>query len=255
MGQIIALIIILIMAIFLFLPMFNLVENHHEVIDVKRRLVLSSKVLINSIQKEELTKGDEVGVNKDQFKTEITVDKDKLLSSFYGMLLQNFTNDRKREKIISNINVKILVQHNRMYYAVDESRWELPIFFTYNYMGEIVYLSTNNNLAYFYKNDGSRLYKDISEFGITVEEKEQIIIDTVNNVVSEYSYKEEKGKTLNIRIKNKHREDIHKKMSEASFNVLDGITFFIVYSDEKIRKVNNEEFIFRNYNVVGTTLR
>ncbi|MBN4051004.1 hypothetical protein JYU01_01780, partial [bacterium AH-315-L21] len=228
MGQIVALVIILIMAVFLFLPMFNLVENHHEVIDIKQRLVLSSKVLINSIQKEELTKGDEIAEDKDKFRTKIIVDKDKLLSSFYDMLRKNFPNDRKREEIISNIKVKILVQHNCIYYVIDENRWELPIFFTYDYMGETVYLNTKNNLAYFYNNDGSRVYKDVSEFGITVEEKEQIIIDAVNNVVSEYTIKKEKGKTLNINIKNKHREDIHKKMSEASFNVLEGITFFVV---------------------------
>ncbi|MGV8145839.1 MAG: hypothetical protein ACLKAK_03280 [Alkaliphilus sp.] len=254
MGQIVALVVILIMAVFLFLPMFNVVENHHEVIDVKQRLVLSSKVLADSIQKEELTKREETAENKDKFKTEIIVEKDKLLSSFYEMLHKNFPNDSKREKIISNIRVKILVDYNCMYYTLNGSRWELPIFFTYDYMEETVYLNTKNNLAYYYDYEGSRVYEGIEKFGISNEGKEQIIINIINRVVAEYSLRKEIGKTLSINIKNKYTEDINKKMEEASFNVLEGITFFIVYSGEKIKKIE-EEFVLRNFNVVGTTLR
>ncbi|MCD5413530.1 MAG: hypothetical protein LR001_00785 [Clostridiales bacterium] len=254
MGQIVALIVILIMALFLFLPMFNLVENHYEVTDVKQRLVLSSKVLINSIQKEDINQSKLMLENSDRFGTEIIVDRDKLLSSFYDMVHKNFPNKNKREKVLSNIKAKILVEHNRLYYASDEDIWGLPTFFMHNYSDEIVYLSIKNSLAYIYNNDNTRVYKETRKFGISNEDKEQIIIDKINEVVAKHTFQEGMCSILSINIRNKHTEDIYKKMIEANFNVLEGITFFIVYSDEVVKKINNEEFIFKNYNVVGTTI-
>lgn len=108
--------------------------------------------------------------------------------------------------------------------------------------------------AYYYDDTGSKVYKDISEYGITLREKNDIIIDKVNETVGRLTYEVGLRDGINIKILNEENDDINYIVQNRHFNILDGLTFFVVFVENKPMEFHGKRLNYKNYNVAGYTL-
>ncbi len=255
MGQIIAIIIIIIMIAFSFIPMALLNHNQFQVGEIKQNLNLSAKALINSIDKE-VVNVDNIaeGFNRSN-EQEVSINKDKLLREFYDVLFKNYHHEKNFAGIKSRLVVKLLVLHDRFYVANLHDQWSPPFYFTDYQLGKQIYFNTRNHTIYYYDETSEKVYQPMELYGTTAEIKNQLIIDKINSVIGNETaiYREEGQLAIEIRNQESNIGDYNSKYQ--NFNVLEGITFFVIYQEDSKIEINREFFQYKNYNVVGYTLR
>ncbi len=253
MGRVLFLIFLAIIIVFIMVPNMLLIDNHNDKIIMKNNLNLSARVLMDSIDMN-ISNIDELseGYGKSPV-YDIKIDKNGLIREFYGVLSKNILDEFWYKEIKKNIKVKILVYSDRFYICDNFNRWSPPYYFIYKYDDKPLYISSKVERAYFYEDDGSKVYGDISSFGLTLEERDELIISKLNNEISKYA-SDELGKSIRIKIYNPNNKDGQYKAENSSFNVLDGLTFFVVYFNNNRFNVFDNDIEASNYQVAGYTL-
>ncbi len=256
MGDIIAFIVTLVFIIFNFLPTAlhqQITEKNKE---IKQALSLSAKVLQGAVEYNKSMTEQYIynNLNGVPLEFEKEINKDKLLQDFNLMLRENLLTQSQYNKAKENILVKVLVMPDRIYVAGKEEQWTEPYFYIYN-VDNLVYLRIDTNEVVYYDNLGNRLEgKTISDYGLSNEEKMNIIINTINRAVAKYTDEPLLRKGLQIKIFNQENSDVNYQVTNSKFNVLEGITFFVVYAENRQMTVYDVGYNFKNYNVVGYTL-
>lgn len=257
MGQTQAGLIILLIIIFLFIPTSYLQRVNNENHDIKQHLNLSARVLADCIEKE-ITNSRDIALGYSRPKlTPVRVDRDRLLPEFYEVLLKNSGSRENFERTKSRLLVKILVYYDMLYVAKNDDSWDIPYYFTFNVGSDIIYLNTRDDTVRYFDSAGTeRSDRSISDYGLTREQKNDIIIGKINSAVAKYtSEKVIRDSGLNIEIFNPSKQDpAYLASKQDYFNVLDGITFFVVYAENTRMNVNRTDFQYINYNVVGYTV-
>lgn len=256
MGQIMAVVVIMIMIAFVFVPLAYYNANHLETEEVKQSLNLGAKTLVNCIE-QEAPNLEEVGKGYERTaETDINIDKDRLLREFKKVVELNcFNRKEKYEEIEKSILAKVLVYHDRFYIADKSDRWSTPYYFSTVKTGMLLYLNTANNMVVYYDSTGNPVIQDMSGFGITEKEKNEIIINKINRIVAQYTSEPGERTGLSIQIRNPGEQDVNYRVRTSHLNVLGGITFFVVYAENNLLNIDMKDFRFKNYNVVGYTLQ
>jgi len=237
-----------------FVPAALLVQNNFERMEIRDAICLSAKALAGSLKH---TAGNYRLIAEGKLNdgnSEIEIDKERLLQEFYSTLKLNILNDKKFEQLVAAMKIKILVYSDRFYVADSMDRWSAPYFFTVEKDGLIFYLFNSSTKAYYYNDSGDKIYADIQDIGISKEHKNSIIIDKLNAVVNEFTYSYEDKNRFSIKILNPESNDIMYLKEYAMFNVLDGITFFVVCTDSKNTVIREKGIKYKNYNVIGYTI-
>lgn len=151
---------------------------------------------------------------------------------------------------------------------------------------KLVNLSTISNTAW-YSDDSGIIEQPLTSFrkensDLTEEVKNDLIIEKINKVIAQNTFKYDTaqitvgdpyyhnpGLSINILNPSKLKKSFsgvdlatnQKSINEfaeyrqtySDFNVLEGITFFVVYSDDKRFDSTDKEFRYHNYNVAGHT--
>lgn len=258
MGQVQAGMIILLVIIFLFLPISYIQRINNENHDIKQHLNLSARVVSNCIEAENINSRDiSLGYARDVL-TPVKIDKDKLLTEFYDVLYKNVGSSDLFKSIKSKMLLKVLVYYDQFYVAGVDDQWGIPYYFTFETGDDIIYLYNNSNIVrYFDVAGNTRTDKTIADFGLTPVQKNQIIINKINSIISKFtSEKVIRDNGLKVEIYNPENKDpAYMANYQNYFNVLDGITFFVVYAENTNINVNRTDFKYINYNIVGYTVR
>lgn len=255
------------------LPLDMQLNNKAKIENIKQMLNLSAKVLINNIDSENLKLIDVSLGSTIPKNVEISVNKDKLLNDFFDTVYKNLNNTEIFESIKNNIPVKVLVFYDRFFVAGRDNQWSAPYFFTYSNNNKTYYLNNRNTQAYYFEG-GEEKTATINKSIV-----DRVIIERINSVVTSYTnanlmkekdsprYTDKKlyieiQNPSEINIKNIAGETNQKKINDfmnnrnrkSNFNILNGITFFVVYLEEDYIGIRGSEIIYPNYNVVGYTL-
>ncbi|WP_432409478.1 hypothetical protein [Wukongibacter sp. M2B1] len=253
MGRAIFLIFIVLILIIIMVPSMLFISNQNDRVIMKNNLNLAAKVLINAVDKQVINM-DELGEGYiKSIDYEIRVDRDRLLSEFYEVLFENVLEKSWYEEIKRDIKAKIIVYNDRFYICDNLDRWSPPYYFIDKYNGEPLYLNTMTDTACYYDDLGDKVSSDISFFGISNAEKEDLIINKLNEQIVKYVMNEFK-EGINIKIYNPHKPDGAYKAEYSRFNVLDGLTFFVVYVENDVKSVFDNEIKLSNYQIAGYTL-
>lgn len=256
MGQIVAVVVILLMIITVFVPMAYFEHNEFQTQDIKQNLNLSAKVLVNSVeQAQENFNVIQAGFNNIDI-SDIEIDKASLLRNFYANIEANYVDKEKLEQIKRSILVKALVLNDKFYIAGQDDIWSAPYFFTEKISGGLVYLSAKDDRVYYY-NGGVKEFGKLSDFAISEEQKNDIIINKVNRIIAQYTYEERvRDNGLSIQFNNPASENGEYRHKQAGFSILSGgTTFFVVYGENKEFSISDQDMKYKNYNVVGYTLQ
>jgi hypothetical protein len=259
MGQALAAFFIILFIIFTFVPLAALNDNHIEVESVKQNLNLAARSVCNAVENslknyENLSEG-----YRKSSHVGIQINKERLLQEFYDILRKNYYNEDEFERVKDRICLKVLVCGDRFYIADDRNRWSQPYFFTTYIDGVIKDVATVNILSqevsYFCA--GQQVYKPLEDPAVqmTSQKKNKIIIEKLNEIISQYTYDFQRKTSINIKIKNPDETDAGYKMQYRDFNVLDGITFFVLYAEDNYVYSDSKNFHFKNYNVTGYTFK
>jgi len=161
--------------------------------------------------------------------SEIVIDKESLLNEFKELIYLNYLDYKAYKELKERLPIKILVYADRFYIAGKNDKWSQPIFFCYEESGgKLLYFNTTNNEVYYYDQHQNIVKDVIASFGLTSEAKEAFIINKINQYAEVFS--RENGVGLKIKIKNNNKGDIDYKVQMSSYNIMDGITFFVIYS-------------------------
>ena len=255
MGQIMAVIVIMVTIIFVFVPISYLNASNMETEKVKQSLNLAAKAVVNCVE-QDISNLDEVMNGYERIDAiDIKIDKERLLKEFKQVIESNCFNQKEKiKKIEDSILAKALVYHDMFFVADKTDNWSPPFFFTTVRAGKLLYLNTSNDLVAYYDSAGDLKTENISNYSITRKEKNEIIINKINQWVAQYTYELGERRGLNIQIRNPYEHDIEYKIKTSHLNVLDGITFFVVYAENNFLTMNMQEFNFKDYNVVGYTI-
>jgi len=185
---------------------------------------------------------------------DVIVDKEELLEDFYELLYMNLLDYKPYKKIKESLPVKILVYKDRFYIAGRNDVWSQPFFFCYEEgTGELLYFNSADTSVYYYDDSNQRIEASVNDFGITPEQKDQFIIDKINMYAEVYS--KENGIGINIKIKNPNNLNMDYKVPMESYNILEGVTFLLIYSDYSNLQSDNELYSIHDYDVIGYTLK
>lgn len=168
-------------------------------------------------------------------------------------------------------------------------RWLPPFFYTIvDDQQRLIYLNTQNNNTRYYNNgwvDTAVTNIQVDGKALTVEDKYDAIIKKVNQVISTYTLNPRNhvlsgnkvvyiNPGMDIKIQNQERanpdkafkkintpgvtqEEIDRivsyQISHGDFNILDGITLFVVFTDDKEFTFADTFYSFRNYQMAGHT--
>jgi hypothetical protein len=254
MGQVMAVIIIVLIIIFIFVPLSVLNSNNAEIRNIKQSLNLSARALDNCVSREAANLENlSLGFEKPP-ENDIKVDKDKLLSEFKDILSKNMCYKTNFKDIYNRVYIKVLVYQDMFYIADSKDRWGPPCFFTLNVenYGQ-VYLSINENRAYYYDGNAKK-YESLSTFDLDEEKKNEAVIKCINDKVAQSTYEIGERNSLKIQIQNPYINDNNERVKMSYFNVLSGVTFFVVYAEDTNINVNSKDFQYKNYNVTGYTM-
>ncbi|WP_432664793.1 hypothetical protein R9X47_00880 [Wukongibacter baidiensis] len=254
MGKVIFFVFFIFFVTVVFIPNMILIDNNNDIELMKQNLNLASRAIINSIDKEIPNSGEmSDGYNKN-FYYDVNIDHERLLKEFYDVLRKNIVDDNEYESVKDNVKSKILVYHDKFFIADEKDLWSPPFFFMVEHNGTDIYLNSMDDKAYYYDDTGSKVYKDISEYGITLRQKNDIIIDKVNQTVGQLTYEVGLRDGINIKILNKDNDDVNYIVQNRHFNILDGLTFFVVFVENKPLEFDGKRLDYKNYNVAGYTL-
>lgn len=248
--------VVITMTMVSFVAVSVLQYNKHYSHILEQNLNLSARVLKNSI----INKASNMRVLAIGEFEYMEIDKEKLLSDFYDVLYKNYNNVEKFEIIKSNLIVKILIMIDRFYICGSDDVWREPIFFIeYNEsINKMVYFNILNSNIYYIENT-SKKYMILEDIGITLDYKNDFIISRINNYIGRYTRRNVYEKagfsqySLKIMIKNKEKNNVEYKVENRYFNALEGITFLIIYADEKEVYLLNEIYNYKKYNISGYT--
>lgn len=279
MDSFIGLFFAIVLSTMLFLGSSFQLANNMKIENVKQNINLAAKVLVGSAEQRN-TNIDNIGTGYDlEGDIEIEVDRARLLRDFDQALRNNYKRAEDYQKAKAHIPIKILVMYDRFYVADWDDVWSEAYYFQYREGNRTYFLNTRNSKAYYLASGGEPIYVNIDP-----KIRDQVVIDRVNQMVSAYtdSYFTTVGaelsgdsilrhtdNQLNIEIQNPSTTDpanvsnmapeeitafFTEKYRQSNFNVLDGITFFVVHLEEKYFGLRAEEIIYQNYNVAGYTL-
>ncbi len=256
MWQITAVILILILTLFVFIPLSYLNENYQERQNIKQNLNLSAKALLGAIEKKSQSVD---GLSNGHFSEDLTniqVNKELLLENFYELLYKNYYQKRKFDKVKEQIIIKVLVYEDRFFIADQQDKWSPPYFFSMEdpRAQRLLYFNTINDNVYYYDNNGIMTWESLDNCGMNSQGKNEIIINKINEVIAQYTSTEATKNGLEIKIKNPDKLDVIYQMENKHFNVLEGITFFVVYTHDTKLSLYNKSFKYDNYSVVGYTM-
>ena len=254
MSHVTTTIIILVFIAIVFVPLAYLRDTYQNVQSVKQTLNLSAKSLNSAIDSKSVSSRQLSHGYSKQIFLEKKVDKAELVSAFYTMLQQNADSKKNLEKIKENILAKVLVYPDRVYIAHEKGRWSAPYFFIYPTGDMIIYVNTENGDAYYEDDAGNIAWSSIIEQGVTAEQKNKLIIDTINHVIVSHTQHKTQGKIYTPAIQNPDTADITYQLAYGHFNVLKGITFLVIYVENTSWNVDRAHVNYRNYNVAGFTL-
>ncbi|MDF2522565.1 MAG: hypothetical protein K0R31_206 [Clostridiales bacterium] len=256
MQQIHAAIVLLIVIIFIFIPSMGLKEVHDSNQDIKQALNLSTRVIGNCVDRSKINFTELArGYNRDSH-IPIEVDRERLMKEFYQLMSKNLTSERKFQSVKDKLLVKVVVYYDQFFVADKKDSWSAPYFFTWDSGNELIYLNTQDDTVSYYDASGYRRNdRTITYYGLNREQKNDQIIKQLNAVVAQYtSEKLIRKNGLKIEIQNSARSDLGLKLNKSFFNVLDGVTFFVIYAENPSMVVNSKDVKYRNYNVVGYTV-
>jgi hypothetical protein len=257
MGKIIAYFMVIIMISLCFMSAYKLYGENLYKRELEQSLNLSCKVfktcIIKTGNKKEAGKRAPIVEN---------IDKEKLLQDFYDILSLNYPNITGYNNIKRNIRLKMIIHGDRMYYAGTNNKWSIPVFFTeYNEIpGTEVYFNINDDSVYYYIGT-DKYYTDLNALGITNEEKYELIIDKVNSIVAKNTIQrtvtgsQEQVFSAKLNIQNPYTSDNTIKHDMSYFNILEGSTFFVIYTEGLNHQSGNMDFTFKNLAVSGYTIR
>lgn len=253
MGQGVALIIIMIFLLFLFFSAAQLQQSRFEIADIKQSLNLSAKALVKGIDQGVYSQ-DALANGFNQSNFEVELDRNALLNEFYEILSKNYYHKERVRTIKSHLILKSLVFYDRFYIANLQDQWSPPYFFTIQHDSNLYYLTILEGMIYTYEASGEKRYLKGSDIGLSLMNQNQLIIDKLNAQLAKETRVLNNGIPLAIEIKNPYIEGIDYQEQYGHFNPLEGITFFVVFGEGKLTLLDQQEFHFRNYNVVGYTL-
>jgi len=255
MGKVVFFIFFIFFISMVFIPNMILIDNNNDTELMKQNLNLSARALINTVDKT-VSNVNEIaeGYGK-EFYFDINVDNERVLEEFYDVLRKNIIDAEEYESVKKSIKLKIIVYHDRFFVADERDLWSPPFFFTRYYEGKEYYLNSKDNKAYYYDDSGNKVFDiNISDLGISSKEKNDIIINKVNQMVGQLTYEAGLRDGINIKIFNKDNDDTNYIAENCHFNILDGLTFFVVYVSNKPMFFHDEKLDYKNYNVAGYTL-
>ncbi len=247
-------IIVFMFYIFTFIPLSYLNITRLKTENTKQCLNLSVKVLSNSILPSRTNFSELAQGFAGEDLSPLEVDKDKLMREFYDVAAKNCYSSKDFNHLKEKLLFKTIVYPDRFFIADTNDKWSVPYFFTYNKDGELLYLNTRDDTVYSYDSAGNMLTWSLTEAGISRSRKNDLIIDRINSILSGYTGEPGSDKALNIKILNPDNNDSAYKISYSYFNVLEGVTFFVVYKENRNIDVKDRDFRFKNYNVAGYTL-
>lgn len=264
-------VILLLITGFLFVPTAYLKWANDQNHQVKQALNLSARVLADSLENTPVNMRElSMGYARDST-ADILVDKNRLLWNFNAMLERNLAGRDGFDAIRERVLAKLLLYGDRFYVAGRDDIWEGPYFFTCiadagsspvngefyeKPNGRMLLLNLRDDKVQGLADDGSNIEgKTAGDFGISEELKNDLIIDRINGVIAQYTGDEPERKNgLMIGIRNDHRADKIISGKESFFNILKGITFFVVYGENRSISITGNTIEYKNYNVVGYTL-
>ena len=254
MSHVTTTIIVLLFIALMFIPLAYLSTTYQNVQSVKQTLNLSAKSLNSAIDFQiDSSVQLSSGYSKRIF-SEKKVDKQELVSAFYTMIQKNAGSKQKADKLKENILTKVLVYPDRIYIADNAGRWSAPYFFVHHVADTLIYVNTENDYAYEEDSTGSITRSPIVAYGLTTEQKNDLIIDTINHVIAKHTYYKTQGKAYTPVIRNPDTADIEYQLAYGHFNVLKGITFLVLYVENTHWYADRVRVDYRNYNVTGFTL-
>ncbi len=268
-----AVVIVLLLIIFAFVPLAYLNHNFIETENTKESLNLSAKALANSVEQISVNLDDlALGYSRDE-DTYIRVDKEKLQREFYQILKANIMNEQKTAEVESSILIKVLACQDVFFIAGKgkDAVWSNPVFYKTTAIvdgySRNIFLNTKNNKIYYYNNAGEKVQSSLEKCSVIngiacvdnddkIRVKNDVIINMINTEVARYTYEPGIRNGLNIRIRNPKEENPEKIASTSYLNVLDGgVNFFVVYGENPVLSIQSKDFKFKNYNVVGFNIQ
>jgi len=275
MGEIMAVIIILLLIIMVFVPLAYLNYTTANSEEVKQTLNLSCKVIVNNIENQSVNlEGISKGYIVDDM-SDVNIDMKKLLSDFDNEVYSNSGNKDNFEKIKNRILLKALILKDKFFMTkkvetfpgVFEDQWGPPYFFTAAlYDGaekKLIYMNTKDDRVVYYDGVTEKKDKVLTDFqvgpnsvlSLTKEAKTQMIIDKINLEMEKATREIGVSNGIGVKIRNPYDKSIDNMVEYANVNVLDGgITFFVLYGDTTFLNANGRDFIFKNYNVAGYSM-
>jgi len=170
----------------------------------------------------------------------------------YDLLYKNYYHDGAYQEIKQRLILKVLVVNDHFYVANEDDQWSHPYFFLWETTDRSLYLDIRDEVVYYYDGHNNRVEGTLQSFGISEGEKNQRIIDRINDVVAmETATELQNG--LEIMIQNPSNIEGAYRRRYQNFNVLEGITFFVIYREDLQLEVNQNLLRYKNYNVVGYT--
>ncbi|HEY9061254.1 MAG TPA: hypothetical protein VIO64_12240 [Pseudobacteroides sp.] len=269
MGEVMAVIIILLLIVMVFVPLAYLNYTSASNEEVKQTLNLSCKVIVNNIENRAANlEGISKGYYMDDI-SQVNIDMNKLLGDFDELIRYNSGDGESFDKIKRSILLKALVLKDKFFMTkkvetlpgVFEDQWGPPYFFTTAiYEGgkeNLIYLNTKDDRVVYFEGGTEKRDKVLSDFqgGITRKEKSQLIIDKINLEMEKATREIGVRKGIGVKIRNPYDTGIDNAINYANVNVLDGgITFFVLYGDNTLLNANGKDFNFKNYNVAGYSM-
>lgn len=262
MQQVTASVVIIVIIIFLFIPSALLTSTRNEKQRVKHEMNLSARVLAGCIMNTpqnfiEISEG-----YRRKSLLQLEIDKSKLIRDFYEAMKSNIPDLAAFDDLKKCFRIKALVYCDKFLIADELDRWSPPYFFILNKNGRSLFVNTENDDAYYYDNTGKEVHVTLETVGVSSREKNDAIINRVNEVIAFYTSKfvgnnlsAGKGAIgLGIKIFNPENKDAVYNHENSYFNILEGITFFVVYDKYEVINVLGRDITIKNYGVVGYTL-
>lgn len=254
---------------------------------MKHNLNMGSKVLINAIDtsganSEVLSLGYYL-----QNEDALTIDKSKLVKEFSEVFRSNFANDVAYKEAQRHIPAMLLTYGDRYYLAkikmsdgdsksLDSYKiqysWSAPMYYTVtDDSGRLLYLNMRYDTSTYYSGEKATLVKNsevmVGGKTLTPTVRDHLIIDKINTTVGQVTtdpLDDSASFKINIRARGEFdKEPTDKSQVQAyreqlrygsNFNVLEGITYFVLYSSDKNGYLRDKVFRYRNYNAAGFTL-
>ncbi len=266
-------IIIALFILFLFVPVVFLKTMQSNTENTKNNIHFSAMALADCIEIEEVNYADlsygyeRYMENYTPDASNIKIDEQKLLVEFNNVLFKNSQDPKLYAKVQENIVAKILIYNDRFLIAAPDKdsvskkydyknefnkykdgkagKFNAPYYFTYKHPsnGNTYYLNTKNDTV---KDiDGNVVNIDIKRV-----DRNKEIINKINKVISDYT----NGLIIDFPNPDNLTETLNN-IRKKELNFFDGVTFMVIYKEDKALNVRTEDLKFKSYAVAGYTLK